>query len=64
MKKKLLSVLICMTMSVGMLPTMAYAAEEGTEFEEQQVTIPEKPEATAIPTSYIVSCGEHGSAQM
>ena len=64
MKKKLLSVLICMTMSVGMLPTMAYAAEEDTEFEEQQVTIPEKPEATAIPTSYAVSCEEHGSEMM
>ena len=61
MKKKLLSVLICMTMSVGMLPTMAYAAEEGTEFEEQQVTIPEKPAATQIPESYMVSCGEHGT---
>ena len=64
MKKKLLSVLICMTMSVGMLPTMAYAAEEGTEFGEQQVTIPEKPAATSIPTSYVVSCEEHGSEMM
>ena len=64
MKKKLLSVLICMTMSVGMLPTMAYAAEEGTEFEEQQVTIPEAPVATQIPMSYIVSCGEHDAETM
>ena len=67
MKKKLLSVLICMTMSVGMLPTMAYAAEEGTEFEEQQVTIPEAPEATQIPTSYVVACNgdeDHAAAQM
>ena len=37
MKKKLLSILICMTIAVGMFPTMAYATVDGTEIENQQV---------------------------
>ena len=64
MKKKLLSTLICMTIAVGMLPTMAYATEDGTEIENQQVITPEQPVATQIPTSYIISCENHDSVQM
>ena len=64
MKKKLLSILICMTIAVGMFPTMAYATVDGTEIENQQVITPEQPEATQIPTSYIVSCENHDSVQM
>ena len=64
MKKKLLSILICMTIAVGMFPTMAYATVDGTEIENQQVITPEQPEATQIPTSYIVSCKNHDSVQM
>ena len=45
MKKKLLSILICMTIAVGMFPTMAYATVDGTEIENQQVITPEQPEA-------------------
>ena len=40
MKKKLLSILICMTIAVGMFPTMAYATVDGTEIENQQVITP------------------------
>ena len=50
MKKKLLSTLICMTITVGMLPTTAYATEDGTEIENQQFITPEQPGATQIPT--------------
>ena len=39
MKKKLLSILICMTIAVGMFPTMAYATVDGTEIENQQVIL-------------------------
>ena len=42
MKKKLLSILICMTIAVGMFPTMAYATVDGTEIENQQVITPEQ----------------------
>ena len=64
MKKKLLSTLICMTITVGMLPTTAYATEDGTEIENQQVITPEQPGATQIPTSYMVYCEDHGPVQM
>ena len=55
MKKKLLSILICMTIAVGMFPTMAYATVDGTEIENQKFITPEQPEPTQIPKSYIES---------
>ena len=61
MKKRVLSVLICMTMAVGMLPTMAHAASEGAKAENLSVAAPEKPAATQIPTSYMIYCTTEGS---